>query len=268
VSDFRRTSDWVANTGQGVRAEHSEDTWQELVASMNKYYYILEPILGERPSTRPAFTSDDNVELEDIADGMSVDSSDEEISDMDVANVFDESLDSSTNNNTEESIMMTGSILAMRSISRSQTNNEPSFGSTTNSSISGKRPATLASDAVKDKKKKSRGTAKESATSSQNTVILGGPDNLDGYLERKMAFLNAQLRNEEARIDVEKGRYLLEKETHRIQEKALIAKSNVEVAQSNLLMMQLRKEAKEINPDITKEELDECFPLSNTSRQY
>jgi hypothetical protein len=72
--------------------------------------------------------------------------------------------------------------------------------------------------------------------------------------------MHAQLHNEEARIYVEKGRYLLENETHKIQEKALIAKGNVEVAGSNLQMMKLRKEAKEVN-HITEEELDECFPL-------
>jgi hypothetical protein len=253
VSDFKRTSDWVANTGQGVRAEHSEETWQQLVASMNKYYYILEPILGDRPSTRPAFTSDDNFELEDIAEDMSVNSinDDDEITDTDVTNVFDESFDASTTNVTEKSI---------------QNNKEPSSGSTTTSSIPGKRPATFASDAVKEKKRKSRGNVKQSGNRSQNTIIVGGPDNLDGYLQRKMEFLNVQVRNEEARIDVEKGRYQLEMETHKIQEKALIAKANVEVAESNLRMMQLRKDAKQINPDITKEELDECFPLCNSSQ--
>jgi len=59
VSDFKKSSDWIANTGQGVKLEHTEESWTELVLSLNKYYYVLEPILGERPSTRPAFTSDD-----------------------------------------------------------------------------------------------------------------------------------------------------------------------------------------------------------------
>lgn len=92
-------------------------------------------------------------------------------------------------------------------------------------------------------------------------MILGGGDKMDGYLERKMMFLNAQLSNEQARIAVEQGRYAMEQQTHKINEKAMIAKANVDTAEANLRMMKLRKEAKEVNPDISREELDDLFPL-------
>ena len=126
----------------------------------------------------------------------------------------------------------------------------------------GKRPASSARDAAEQEKKKHCLTKSNSGV--QGTVILGGGDKMDGYLERKTMYLNAQLSNEQARIELEKGRYAMEQETHKIKERAMIAKANMDMAESNLRLMKLRKEAKEVDPDISQQELDELFPLQFT----
>lgn len=233
--------------------------------SLNKYYYVLEPVLGERPSTRPAFTSDDIDGLESF-DSMSIESStsfpaDDASEELDDRNKSFESMTSVSevsNQNVSEgqrpaTVRNTSAVSAVPSTfkTKDKSSSEGSGG--------GKRPATAARDAAKQEKKKNRLTKSNSAM--QSTVVLGGSDKMDGYLERKMMYLNAQLSNEQARIELEKGRYAMEQETHKIKEKAVIAKANIDMAESNLRMMKLRKEAKEVNPDISQQELDELFPL-------
>ena len=59
ISSFKSTTDWIHNTGEGGGLEDSEESFRDMVKKRCKYYYKLEPVLGERPSIRPAFTTDD-----------------------------------------------------------------------------------------------------------------------------------------------------------------------------------------------------------------
>jgi len=59
VAKFKITNDWINNTGQGVLETEGEATFREIVESKFKYYYHLEPVLLQRPSIRPAYTTDD-----------------------------------------------------------------------------------------------------------------------------------------------------------------------------------------------------------------
>lgn len=61
VSKYKSTSDWIFATGQGVRETEGEENFKQIVTDKFKYYYELDPILSQRPSIRPAFTTDDEV---------------------------------------------------------------------------------------------------------------------------------------------------------------------------------------------------------------
>lgn len=161
VSDFKKTSDWIANTGQGVKLEHTEESWTELVLSLNKYYYVLEPVLGDRPSTRPAFTSDDVDGLQSF-DSMSIESSntfgtesgEKEVDGVNVSFESAISVSQITNSNkdkvqtpvTERST--SGVVSAVPSTFQSSTTKKGGGGE--------KRPASAARDAAKQEKNKKK----------------------------------------------------------------------------------------------------------------
>ena len=60
MSRFKVTHDWIFATGQGVRETEGEENFKQIVIDKFKYYYDLEPVMCQRPSIRPMFTTDDD----------------------------------------------------------------------------------------------------------------------------------------------------------------------------------------------------------------
>ena len=59
---FVQAHDWANNTGQGVKEQDGEQTYENLVKQRCKWYFGLLPIMGDRSKATPAVTTDDLLE--------------------------------------------------------------------------------------------------------------------------------------------------------------------------------------------------------------
>jgi len=57
MSSYKKTKDWINNTGQGVLLEDCEVFFRELVTKKFPYFYDLDPVLCQRPSI-DSYTND------------------------------------------------------------------------------------------------------------------------------------------------------------------------------------------------------------------
>lgn len=55
---FIKAHDWVNNTGQGVREQDGMATFEECVRQRCKWYFELEPIMGDRAKAQPKATTE------------------------------------------------------------------------------------------------------------------------------------------------------------------------------------------------------------------
>ena len=67
---FVQAHDWANNTGQGVKEQDGEQTFENLVKQRCKWYFELLPIMGDRSKATPAVTTDDLLES-DANSGLS-----------------------------------------------------------------------------------------------------------------------------------------------------------------------------------------------------
>ena len=59
---FVQAHDWANNTGQGVREQDEEETFENLVRQRCRWYFDLLPIMGDRSKAAPLVTTDDLME--------------------------------------------------------------------------------------------------------------------------------------------------------------------------------------------------------------
>ena len=69
---FVQAHDWANNTGQGVREQDGQETFENLVRQRCRWYFDLLPIMGDRSKASPPVTTDDL--LESDADSVLSDS--------------------------------------------------------------------------------------------------------------------------------------------------------------------------------------------------
>ncbi|KAH9123939.1 hypothetical protein AeMF1_005223 [Aphanomyces euteiches] len=65
---YRKTCDWMNQTGQGILESNAPDTHSQIstyVRVLCKYYDILQPILADRPSTTPLATSEERAHADE-----------------------------------------------------------------------------------------------------------------------------------------------------------------------------------------------------------
>jgi hypothetical protein len=65
-ASFRKAHDWANNTGQGVEKDGEE--FKAAVELRCEYYYLLEPIMGDRASAQPKHTTDSFLDGDEVAD--------------------------------------------------------------------------------------------------------------------------------------------------------------------------------------------------------
>ena len=54
---FRRANDWANNTGQGVLETDGRSSFEEAIKKRCPFYFLLEPVMKDRASSRPAVTT-------------------------------------------------------------------------------------------------------------------------------------------------------------------------------------------------------------------
>ena len=69
---FVQAHNWANNTGQGVREQDGEETFENLVCQRYLWYFDLLPIMGDRSKASPPVMTDDF--LESDADSILSDS--------------------------------------------------------------------------------------------------------------------------------------------------------------------------------------------------
>ena len=65
-ASFRKAHDWANNTGQGVEKDGEE--FKAAVELRCEYYYLLEPIMGDRASAQPKHTTDSFLGGDEVPD--------------------------------------------------------------------------------------------------------------------------------------------------------------------------------------------------------
>ena len=60
---FRKAHDWANHTGQGVLEKDGKTTFEDCVRKKFIHYFLLEPVMGDRASARPAVTTDNLLEV-------------------------------------------------------------------------------------------------------------------------------------------------------------------------------------------------------------
>ncbi len=67
-AEYRKTNDWINQTGQGIIDEGGDIT--NIVNKRCSYFYLLEPIMADRPGTNPLMVSeagiDNGTEVDDV----------------------------------------------------------------------------------------------------------------------------------------------------------------------------------------------------------
>ena len=68
---FVQAHDWGNNTGQGVREQDGQETFENLVRQQCWWYFDLLPIMGDRSKAAPPVTTDDLLKS-DADSGLSI----------------------------------------------------------------------------------------------------------------------------------------------------------------------------------------------------
>ena len=67
---FVQAHDWANNTGQGVREQDGQETFENLICQRCRWYFDLFPIMGDRSKATPPVTTDNLLES-DAESGLS-----------------------------------------------------------------------------------------------------------------------------------------------------------------------------------------------------
>ncbi len=59
-AEYKKTNDWVNQTGQGIIDEGGDIT--DVVNKRCSFFYLLEPIMADRPGTNPLLISEAGIE--------------------------------------------------------------------------------------------------------------------------------------------------------------------------------------------------------------
>jgi len=255
AAKFKETYEWIHNTGQGVLASEGESSFRDVVLNKFRYYYDLEPVLSQRPTTRPVLDSDrmDKNPSYDEDDSSSEDNDDDDFSSLNTSALTD-----FTNDHNGGTGAQTNDT--------ANDNNSIATGTS-----SGKRKGTAMQALTEFKKVK--GTTKERKSSGRgNHIILEGANdgNLASYLEKKTERESKLLYAESRRVAVEEERLKLDKQKYEDAREVMIeenklkaARNTLEMAKMNFELLSLRSKAKEDHPEMSDADINALFPLLN-----
>jgi hypothetical protein len=261
ISSFKIADEFALNTGQGIHENEGEERFAEYVKQWCAYYFDLLPVMQDRHSIRPSFTTD-------------LDDSD--------SNESEDILNISLNSVAELSIISSTSGAAAGSGTEkhmaSDKSKAPSVATKNDKVVSEKRKA-LALEA----RHKARSLAKISAQKKDNVTaalenigISGGSVNHhDVYIAKKSEMMKKRLKRFDDKMDIaERHLHLDEKRfAHEVEQSTAKMNEarrrfNMEEMtfqlQHNKEVLRQRLDFKRNNPDVTEEELDSVFPFHRT----
>lgn len=265
AAKFKETYEWIHNTGQGVLASEGETSFRDVVLNKFRYYYDLEPVLAQRPTTRPVLDSD---RMDKLQDSNEEDSSSD--SDDDDVRILNDSFGSFSSLNTSTLTDFTNDHSGVRGAQTNDTANDNNSIATGTSS--GKRKGTAMKASTEFKKVKATMKERKERKSSGrgNHIMLEGAndENLASYLEKKTDRESRLLSTESRRVVVEEERLKLDKQKYDDAREVMIeenklkaAKNTLEMAKMNFELLSLRTKAKEEHPEMSDADIDSLFPL-------
>lgn len=237
ISSYRKTSDWIANTGEGIRSNESAESWNQLILNRFKYFFILEPVMSDRPTSRPVFTTDD-FDSFDYNDRQECSAS----SDSDEGLEMEDGSQGETNDMVPRSVTVNEPTISTPTHGVANQNmtlsSQRSVLSTASSTSKvAKRPASAIKESLKMKK----------SNNGKGDIILATSNKMDDYYDSKTVIANKK-------FELHAKKLQIEEETLKYEARQTLAKSNLEV-------MRCRKEAREIDPALTEEQLNDLFPF-------
>jgi hypothetical protein len=261
ISSFKIADEFALNTGQGIHENEGEERFAEYVKQWCAYYFDLLPVMQDRHSIRPSFTTD-------------LDDSD--------SNESEDILNISLNSVAELSIISSTSGAAAGSGTEkhmaSDKSKAPSVATKNDKVVSEKRKA-LALEA----RHKARSLAKISAQKKDNVTaalenigISGGSVNHhDVYIAKKSEMMKKRLKRFDDKMDIAERRLHLDEKRFAHEVEQSTAKMNEArrrfnmeemtfQLQHNKEVLRQRLDFKRNNPDVTEEELDSVFPFHRT----
>ena len=224
VSRFKATSDWVFATGQGVRETEGEENFKQIVRDKFKYYYELEPILSQRPSIRPAFTTDDDVI------NMSQSNGDDECIEFDTQSDLDLSVSTSGGATKRKASSAKKSYSEVKKINKISSR---SSGSSGNATFQFGTPESM-----------------ETYLSTKTAHYSARTD-----LEKN------KIDVERNKLDVEHKKMDFDRRRLELEEKRFNFESTLTVATNNMKISKMREEFANQNPHMSREEIAELFPF-------
>ena len=246
---YKETSDWISQTGQGVKENEGEERFLEVVQKRCKFYWQLEPVMQDRHSIKPPFNSDmpDDVSFDDSKKSDDNDTDDGDDSDH-------ISQGSSTDPSRRKLRLITETVKEVKEDAISVTSVANRATITSLSSIS-KRSPKEATKAFKQKKK-ARTTIKSNNKNPLGTLIDLSRDRDDQseYLKSKAAYYDARAQQSISESSNTTARLEYEKEEMKF-------KASMKKAEHNITMMRHRAEAQKLNPNLSPEEINNLFPL-------
>jgi len=231
MASYKKTKDWINNTGQGVLLEDGEVSFRELVMKKFPYFYDLDPVLCQRPSI-DSYTNDGS--YSDTA-------SDSEASDS----------ESGERKQTSRPFTPISEIASVEGEKKRAKLTSRSFTPVSElGSVEGEKiHASNRYEKVKEVKKKIH------KDRSATVVNFGVSDETKDYIRLKTATTLKKMKLAEEASKVRNQEF-------EINRHALEATSRLQVAKANMEMMELRQKFQAQNPSCTQDELESMFPLS------
>jgi hypothetical protein len=59
LQSYKTAKDYITNTGSGLTGISFSNYQDKVVSKYCRYYFILDPVLGQRPNVKPWFTNED-----------------------------------------------------------------------------------------------------------------------------------------------------------------------------------------------------------------
>lgn len=263
ISSFKIADEFALNTGhQGIRENEGEERFAECVKQRCAYYFDLLPVMQDRHSIRPSFTTD----LDDSDSNES-----EDILNISLNSVAELSIISSTSGAAAGS----GTEKHMAS---DKSKEAPSVATKNDKVVSEKRKAPAL-----EARHKARSLAKISAQKKDNVTaalenigISGGSVNHhDVYIAKKSEMMKKRLKRFDDKMDIAERRLHLDEKRFAHEVEQSTAKMNEArrrfnmeemtfQLQHNKEVLRQRLDFKRNNPDVTEEELDSVFPFHRT----
>ena len=86
-------------------------------------------------------------------------------------------------------------------------------------------------------------------------------DKLSEYLDVKTHLLQKQFEHQNEKLQIEQQRIQFDERRLQLEEKTFEGNLKMDIAKHNMNMLKMRKEAKEIDPNLKQSDLDEMFPF-------